>query len=382
MQPRALKPKSLAVADFGSTVPGLSAPPLSSRQVTGRLSNSARVAWIWAAALVVFIAWVATDTGANVGIGFFYVVPIGLAAWWGGARWAAIAVPGCIVLYNVGAMLQPLPDFGLTLALRVIVFLAVAVLVCLVRERLKTLEHSARELSDLQAALTPSKLMDLPDVDAGASFAPSTEAGESGDFYMLTNAPDGSALAIVGNVLGDGADIGSLAMFVRARFAGFAVKTGEPAELLAFVNHALIKRSGPGRALVRAIALRFCPEAGELSWAIAGHPPPLRLPRLQELRPPEASIPLGVGPDLRPYAVSTSLDTGEGVLVYTDGAINVRQGGSVIGTQQLTRLLKPLVLLPASGIATQAKGAILDWADEPIRKDFCLLVLKPKRQPS
>lgn len=44
------------------------------------ISYVARLSWICATALAVFIVWLATDVSANAGIAFFYVVPIGLAA--------------------------------------------------------------------------------------------------------------------------------------------------------------------------------------------------------------------------------------------------------------------------------------------------------------
>ncbi|HEX8690175.1 MAG TPA: SpoIIE family protein phosphatase, partial [Solirubrobacterales bacterium] len=66
-----------------------------------------------------------------------------------------------------------------------------------------------------------------------------------------------------------------------------------------------------------------------------------------------------------------------GVVVYTDGATDVRQGGALLGVAGLTRLLAPLCELPAREIAEETEAAILDWTDGPIRDDLCLLVLKP-----
>ncbi len=150
------------------------------------------MAWVCAAALAVFVTWVATDESANLGIAFFYAVPVGLAAWWGGARWAVDAV--------------------------------------------------------------------------------------------------------------------GLAMFIRTRFAAFAAKTSDPAELLSLANTALIEHAGSGRGLVRTIGIRFRAEEAMLSWAVAGHPPALRLPRLGELSPLGVNLPLGVDPDLKLRTAHSSRD--------------------------------------------------------------------------
>ena len=226
------------------------------------MSNAARIAWICATALAVFVVWLATDASANAGIGFLYTVPIGLAAWWGGGRFAAITVASCVVLYNVGALIQPVPDFGLALAVRLIVFIGVAVVVCAIRQRVDDLEHSAEELEDIRAALTPSQLIDIPNVDVGTAFVPS-DHGVSGDFFLVTNGPDGSTVAIVGDVVGHGPEAARLATFIRARFAAFAANTSDPGELLSLANGALIERPGPEHELVTAACLRF--EAGARS---------------------------------------------------------------------------------------------------------------------
>jgi serine phosphatase RsbU (regulator of sigma subunit) len=337
-----------------------------------------RIAWVCATALAVFVVWIATDANPSAGVGFLYSVPIGLAAWWGGRRYAAIAVAGCVVLYNLGALIHPVEHFGLVLSVRVIVFVGVAIAVSAVRERLIVLEHSAEELEDIQAALTPARVIDIPEMDVGTAFVPS-DHGVSGDFFLVTNGPDGSTVAIVGDVVGHGPEAARLATFIRARFAAFVASTSEPGELLSLANAALVESPGPEHELVTAVCLRYQGEGARLSWAIAGHPRPLRLPGLQELKPVGETFLLGVGSDLELRTGHLSLDPGEGVLIYTDGATDVRREGKPLGLEGLGRLLEPLASLPAIALASQMEEAVLAWTDEALRDDFCLLAMRPKR---
>ena len=120
---------------------------------------------------------------------------------------------GCTALYVIGAQIQPVAHFELALALRLAAFAGVAFCVVAIERRLAALEHSAEELEAIRAALAPSQLPDLPDVEAAAAFVPS-ELGVSGDFYLLTNGPDGSTVAIVGDVAGHGAEAARVATFV------------------------------------------------------------------------------------------------------------------------------------------------------------------------
>ncbi|HEY5941601.1 MAG TPA: PP2C family protein-serine/threonine phosphatase [Solirubrobacterales bacterium] len=341
----------------------------------GAPPRTARIASIAAAVLLVFAVWLAASTSA--GVAFFYSVPVGLAAWWFGLRAGLGIAAACVGLYAVGHAIDPVAEFGLSLATRVAFLALVAVVVAAIAERLHKLEHSAEELEAIRAALTPTALPDLPGVDAGAAFVPS-ELGVSGDFYLLTNGPDGSTVAVVGDVVGHGPAAARLATFVRARFAALAASTSDPAELLSLANDALAERPGRKSELVSAICVRLRPGEDTVCWARAGHPPPLRLPELVELSGRGGTFLLGTEPELELENTESLIETGEGLVVYTDGATDVRRGREMFGLEGLTGVLAPLSGLKARAIAEEAERAILAWADRPIRDDLCLVVLRPE----
>jgi phosphoserine phosphatase RsbU/P len=340
------------------------------------VSNAARIAWVCVAALMVLVVWL-VGGGSQIGLGFFYAIPVAMASWWFGWRGGAVAVVGCAGLYLFGAAIKPVDHFGAALAIRATAFVAVAAGVVLVRERMVALEHSAEELEQIRAALAPPSLPELAGVDVAAAFVPS-ELGVSGDFYLLTNGSDGSTVAIVGDVVGHGPKAARLATFIRARFAALAASTSDPAELLTLANQSLLERPGRDKELVSATCVRFESEVGVLSWAVAGHPLPLHLPSLRELEPGGSTFVLGAESQLELVNRELSLGGEEGVLVYTDGATDVRQRGELLGLDGLTRILRPLAGLRAEPFATRAQEAILAWADQPVRDDLCLLVLKPE----
>ena len=343
--------------------------------MVGGSSRTVRIAWILAGVLVVFAVWLAL--AANSGIAFFYAVPVGLAAWWFGARAGFGVALGCIAIYALGAQLDNVDEFELALAIRALALFGVAAVVAALRERLLALEHSAEELEAIRAALTPSDLPDLPGIDAAAAFVPS-ELGVSGDFFLLTNGPDGSTLAIVGDVVGHGPKAARLATFVRAQLAAFAASTSDPAELLNLANTALTDRPRRHRELVSAVCLRMKPNKTDICWAVAGHPPPLWLPGLEELSHETRTFLLGADAGLSLENSAVEIDGREGVVVYTDGATDVRRDGKPLGLEGLARFFAPLAGLSARATVAEVEREILAWADRPIRDDLCLLVLKPE----
>lgn len=344
--------------------------------MSGVRSRTARIAWIVAAVSAVFVAWLVIGT-QNSGLAFFFSLPVGLAAWWFGSRAALAVALVCLVLYVAGDVINPVPEFALALFVRAVFFFGIAVAVSWLRERLRTLEHSAEELEAIRAALTPVDLPELSGVDAGAAFVPS-ELGVSGDFYLLTNGPDGSALAIVGDVVGHGPEAARLATFIRARFAALAANTSDPAELLTLANASLAERPGRGRKLVSAICVRLHPEEDTVCWARAGHPPPLRLPELEELPAGGSTFLLGAEEGLELENTESSIAGSEGLVVYTDGATDVRRGREMLGLEGLAGVLAPLSGLAARMMVSEAERAIIAWADKPVRDDLCLVVLKPE----
>ncbi|HSS33841.1 MAG TPA: PP2C family protein-serine/threonine phosphatase [Solirubrobacterales bacterium] len=343
-------------------------------------SQSARVAWIAIAIAIVFGLWLVLNSGAGPGIAFFYVIPIGMATWWFGRRAGIVTALACAVIYIIGGLIDPISNVGYAIALRAIAFVLAVVLVSTARERLQVLEHSARELDAIRAALTPSALPELPGVDAGAAFVPS-EHGVSGDFYLLTNGPDQSTIAVVGDVVGHGPKAAQLATFIRARFAAFAAYSDDPVEILALANDALIERDDDAQELASAICLRFRAADSTLACAVAGHPPPLCLPTLEELSPHGPTSLLGVERAAPIATAELRLEAADGLLVYTDGATDVRRDHGFLGRDGLTDLLAPLTRLPARALVREAQGAVLGWADEPIRDDLCFVVLRPRLAP-
>jgi len=345
------------------------------RKLSGGLSRTARIAWITAAVLAVFAVLIATGS-STAGFAFFFCIPIGLVAWWFGPRPALALAVACLLLFVAADVVHPRPEFALALVVRGAFFLAVAAGVSWLADRLRVLEHSAEELEAIRSALAPADLPDIPDLDAAAAFVPS-ELGVSGDFYLLTNGPDGSTVAIVGDVVGHGPAAARLATFIRARFAAFAANTSDPAELLTLTNTALVDRPGRRRELVSAVCVRLRPGETKVCWARAGHPPPLRLPELDELPLDGSTFLLGAEEGLELQNIEFALKEGEGLVVYTDGATDVRRGREMLGLDGLRGVLAPLTGLGARVIVNEVERAILAWADRPIRDDLCLVVLKP-----
>jgi serine phosphatase RsbU (regulator of sigma subunit) len=339
--------------------------------------SATRALGVLAAAAAVLLAWIAAGDRAGAGVGLLYTVPIGLATWWFGRVAGAVAVAACLGLYLLGTAIHHVSDLGVAVPIRAILFAAAWFGVDQLARARRHLATSAGQLDAVRSALIPPDLPALPDVDAAAAFLPA-EHGVSGDFYVLTNAPDGSTVAVIGDVVGHGVAAAQLATFVRASLVSFAANTSDPAEVLMLTNRALCAGGEREDIFVTAACVSLEPVSARLTFAVAGHPAPIRLPDLSDLRPEVVGVPLGVDPDLSLHTASTTLGAGEGVLLYTDGATEARSEGKLLGERGMRDRLAPLARLPARELAGALQQMVVAYADERLRDDVCFLVLRPK----
>ena len=120
------------------------------------------------------------------------------------------------------------------------------------------------------------------------------EQGVGGDFFLTAEGPRGSTVLLVGDVVGKGVTAARRAVFVRTSLVTFAPFEDDPARLLRLANAALIDRAGTSVDYVTAVCVVHRPADATLAWAIAGHPPPLRLEDGTPLDAAGAGQPLGL----------------------------------------------------------------------------------------
>ena len=106
-------------------------------------------------------------------------------------------------------------------------------------------------------------------------------------------------------------------------------------------NHTVVERT-PVEFFATAVFCEITGESGRIHYAVAGHPPPLLWRRasgeVQELTECRGPL-LGVLPDATYRACEAWLESGDVLLLYTDGAIEARDTrGEMLDTEGLEAL--------------------------------------------
>jgi sigma-B regulation protein RsbU (phosphoserine phosphatase) len=327
-----------------------------------------------------FLVRFAIDRPTFIGASFLLVVPVVLAALWFGVR-------GGIVVAFAGALgffVAEEVDPSVAVATHTIVIAAlvrggglalVGVIVARLFARQVAITRELEELEATRDALRPASIAPRPGLDLAAHYVP-VQDGVGGDFYVAVEGPRGSTVLVVGDVVGKGVVAAQRAVFVRTSLVTFAPFEDDPARLLQLANAALIERAGTSLDYVTAACVVHRPADATLAWALAGHHAPLALDTGRELEPGGAGQPLGLDHELALTGLSMPLAEDSGVLLYTDGILDARDGhGRRFGEERLSALVREYGGDTAAGVVEHLKDALAGFSPAA-GDDVCLLAAR------
>ncbi|MCQ4041089.1 PP2C family protein-serine/threonine phosphatase [Streptantibioticus rubrisoli] len=240
---------------------------------------------------------------------------------------------------------------------------------------------------DIAETLQRTLLTELP-VTAGlqlaARYLPATHGlNIGGDWYDAFAQPDGSLIAVIGDVTGHGLHAAVMMGQLRNALRAYAVDGDSPGRLLTRLHH-FLHHLEPDLCATAAIA-RFRPGDPTVTWAAAGHPPPVvrtcegRVRVLDAKPGAMLGIPLGQG--IKDHTVE--LPPGSTLALYTDGLVERRRQGIDPGIARLGAVLAGLgsaeLARDLDGAAEAVLGRMLHDCDR--EDDVCLLLCHTGSEP-
>ncbi|GCD39874.1 transcription antitermination regulator [Streptomyces chrestomyceticus JCM 4735] len=182
-----------------------------------------------------------------------------------------------------------------------------------------------RMAEELQLALLPRAHTALPGLRAAIRYQPAENCARvGGDWFEATPLPDGRVLIAIGDVLGHGLQAAAGMAQLRNALLGIAYTGADAAHVLECLN--LVAFHGHDESLTATAAVgHFDPVRRTLSWARAGHPPPVlvRGGRATELVNDDGTT-LGASLDPGYVCKTLSLTPGDRLILYTDGLVERR----------------------------------------------------------
>jgi serine phosphatase RsbU (regulator of sigma subunit) len=200
-------------------------------------------------------------------------------------------------------------------------------------------ELLADQVGVLQAALLPEVPSRVGALAVSVSYRPAAGLAAGGDFYDVFALDRGRVGVVVGDVSGHGRDSLGSATFVRHMLRSYLEAGMAPRGALQLAGSVVDDQRRDEFAT--AIVAIHDPAAGTLSYASAGHPPPIVTGSTTH-RPltVASSPPLGVGSPTGLRQTTLPLPAGSVVCFFTDGLIEARVDGALYGTPRVERVVR------------------------------------------
>ncbi|MFI7597979.1 PP2C family protein-serine/threonine phosphatase [Actinoplanes sp. NPDC049681] len=240
------------------------------------------------------------------------------------------------------------------------------------RETTALAEH--RLAGQLQHLIQPVPVepVRLPGLEARVGYLPAEKAVRvGGDWYHAQALPDGQALLAVGDVAGHGLEAASGMAHLRfALVAWLSIGIHDPGTLLAHMNRLCVELGITATAVVG----RHDPATGTLTWARAGHMPPLlsRAGTSTELPKPPGLL-LGAEAQARYPMVCARLERDDLVLLYTDGLVERKTVGAEDMLEQVKTTLADASARPGEDALARLQGLLRSPNPDD---DTCLLAVR------
>ncbi len=272
----------------------------------------------------------------------------------------------------------------------------------------EVIRQEVAKIAALQRALLPDPMPTVPGLSIAASYVTSQQAG--GDFYDVVSLPltaptsssdaDASALAdgggasfaggaddgpwgiLIGDVSGHG-PAAAVVMAMLTTLTHSIERAKSPADLLAKLN-AHVNRKAIGNAFATAFAAVYNPISRQLTYARAGHPPPLVMTSSEDGGESKidtldavGEFPIGIVDDVQ-YTMSTvDLQPGQTLLLYTDGITeSFSPDGKLFGEEGLRKVMTDCGCEPSSLVARIRQSIETHQGGQPPQDDQTLVAMR------
>jgi serine phosphatase RsbU (regulator of sigma subunit) len=242
--------------------------------------------------------------------------------------------------------------------------------------RARRLDGQRAELLDqvglLQAALLPTVPRRLRSLRVSVAYRPADGPGAGGDFYDVLRLAEGRTGFIVGDISGHGRAALAHTAFLRYTLGAYLEAGLEPNAVLQVAQRVLGDKLGSDFATV--LAAVHDPDTGSLTYACAGHPPPIVVgPSEWTPITQVASPPLGLGLRTGLRQTTVPLPPDSFACMFTDGLPEARTQRVILGRGRLGDILAEL------GREASAEELIERVASEAraVRDDMAACLIAP-----
>lgn len=235
-------------------------------------------------------------------------------------------------------------------------------------------------VGEAQHSLLPPSLPLLPDVRLSGSYHPASSGrAAGGDWYDAVPLGHGRLALVIGDAVGHGVPAAGAMSRLRGAMRSSALRDPAPAAVMAALDDFAVQMEDVQGASVFYVVLDAA--TGSLTYATAGHPPPLLVHAdgATAYLPVTARPPLGTVHGAATPVATARLEPGDTLVLYSDGAVTASGPPPSAGLSRLTAVARDTLADPdaldgdaVAGLAASIADRLLTAAGRP--DDVAVLV--------
>lgn len=243
-------------------------------------------------------------------------------------------------------------------------------------------ERQKRIAESLQTTFTPKLETTPPGADIFTLYKAGLGESEiGGDFYDLIEISDSKYAIAIGDVAGKGLDAAVYTGMARYMIQAYSTEDPHPLTVVSRVNTALCRYT-PATKFVTLVYGVLDTGTWEFTYTNAGHEPPFHFRKAENSVTMLNNSGPAAGAILEAEYTSNSiiLSPGDALVLYTDGATEVRNEGKYLGTEGLQTIVEEVLQQEGGDPAERVFGRINSYASGYLRDDVAIMILK-RRTP-
>lgn len=245
-------------------------------------------------------------------------------------------------------------------------------------ENARLYEHERNIAETLQRSLIPSELPEIEGYEMATFYRPAmVEAEVGGDFYDIFSTGEGRISIIIGDVSGKGLAAAIPTAMGKYMVRAYAAEYTSPSSLMMRFNRTFCDNVPKGMFMT-AFYATLDPQENTFTYASAGHNPPLLYTaatgEVREIH--TEGVCLGIVSDATYTNTSLQLQPGDVLLLFTDGATDVKQDGNRLDVEGLEELFLASAHRSADAIVHDISDGIWDFGGGRLPDDVALVVVK------
>lgn len=243
------------------------------------------------------------------------------------------------------------------------------------REKQLELKSEISVAANMQETLLSTVKPEIIGVDIGAISIPAKQM--NGDYHHFIKDGKGNLGVAIADVIGKGIPAALCMSMIKYAMDSFSEERMDPKSVLDNLNRVVARNIDPSMFITMFYGV-YMPENHKFYYASAGHEPGFYFDSaLGEFKEIEAKgIVLGVSNEVNFKQYEREVKVGDMIILLTDGVTECRQGDRFIESEEVLRIIKRYIHLPAQEMVENVYRHFERLQDFQLRDDFTLLILK------